>query len=64
MSKAREADYLGEAAVITSHDPLQGKLLLVTEDDEQIELHLDKDSAEALVSALGIFLLEGVIGPL
>ncbi|MDX8480447.1 hypothetical protein RFN28_18540 [Mesorhizobium sp. VK24D] len=50
--------------MVISRNPLIGKLLLITEDDEEIELHLEKDSAEALISALGAFLMEGAIGPL
>ncbi|RUW19299.1 hypothetical protein [Mesorhizobium sp. M1E.F.Ca.ET.041.01.1.1] len=61
---AREADYQDDDIVVTSHNPLKGTLLLITDDDEEIELQLDKDSAEALMSALGAFLMEGLVGPL
>ncbi|TGP50405.1 hypothetical protein EN802_04575 [bacterium M00.F.Ca.ET.159.01.1.1] len=61
---AREADYQDDDVVVISRNPLMSKLLLITEDDEEIELHLEKDSAEALMGALGAFLMEGVIGPL
>lgn len=56
---AREADYQDDNIVVISRDPLIGKLLLITEDDEEIELHLERDSAEALMSALAAFLAEG-----
>ncbi|RWE38601.1 MAG: hypothetical protein EOS78_13245 [Mesorhizobium sp.] len=52
---AKEADYQDDIAVI-SRAPLIGKLLLITEDDEEIELHLERDSAEALMSVLAAFL--------
>ncbi|RVD42193.1 hypothetical protein EN742_08210 [Mesorhizobium sp. M4A.F.Ca.ET.020.02.1.1] len=61
---AREADYQDDDIVVISRNPLVGKLLLITEDDEEIELHLERDSAEALMSALGAFLMEGAIGRL
>ncbi|RWM28488.1 hypothetical protein [Mesorhizobium sp.] len=61
---AKEADWQDDDIMVVSRSPLVGKLLLITEDDEEIELHLEKDSAEALISALGAFLMEGVIGPL
>ncbi|RVD61793.1 hypothetical protein EN828_17750 [Mesorhizobium sp. M2D.F.Ca.ET.185.01.1.1] len=61
---AREADYQDDDVVVISRNPLMSKLLLITEDDEEIELHLEKDSAEALMGALGAFLMEGVICPL
>jgi hypothetical protein len=38
--------------VVISRNPLQGLLTLVTEDDEDINLTLDKQSAEELVSVL------------
>ncbi|RUX47772.1 hypothetical protein EOA33_17525 [Mesorhizobium sp. M4A.F.Ca.ET.050.02.1.1] len=59
---AREADYQDDDIMVISRDPLKGKLLLITEDDEEIELHLERDSAEALISALGAFLMEGGAG--
>ncbi|TGQ27743.1 MULTISPECIES: hypothetical protein [unclassified Mesorhizobium] len=59
---AREADYQDDDIVVISHNPLVGKLLLITEDNEEIELYLERDSAEALMSALGAFLMEGAIG--
>ncbi|RVD33855.1 hypothetical protein EN812_31610 [Mesorhizobium sp. M4B.F.Ca.ET.169.01.1.1] len=59
---AREADYQDDDIVVISHSPLVGKLLLITEDYEEIELHLERDSAEALMSALGAFLMEGAMG--
>jgi hypothetical protein len=61
---AKKADYQDDDVVIMSRNPLKGKLLLITDDDEEIELQIDKESAEALMSALGAFLVEGVIGPL
>ena len=45
--------------MVISRNPLKGKLLLITEDDEEIDLHLERDSAEALMRALGAFLMEG-----
>ncbi|AZO34040.1 MAG: hypothetical protein EOS76_06760 [Mesorhizobium sp.] len=53
------ADFQDDDIVVISRDPLIGKLLLITEDDEEIELHLERDSAEALVGALAAFLAEG-----
>lgn len=47
--------------VIISRNPLQGKLLLIT---DEIQLHLEEDSAEALMSALSAFLMEGAVDPL
>ncbi|WP_036260041.1 hypothetical protein [Mesorhizobium sp. WSM3224] len=49
----KEADYQDDDIVVISRSPLKGKLLLITEDDQEIELHLERDSAEALMSALG-----------
>ncbi|RWD30856.1 MAG: hypothetical protein EOS22_06330 [Mesorhizobium sp.] len=56
---AREADYQDDDIVVISRNPLVGKLLLVTQDDEEIELYLERDSAEALMSALAALLAEG-----
>ncbi|CDX22149.1 conserved hypothetical protein [Mesorhizobium plurifarium] len=56
---AREADYQDDDILVISRNPLKGKLLLVTEDDEEIEVHLERDSAEALIGALAAFLAEG-----
>lgn len=61
---AKEADYQDDDVVIISRKPLRGKLLLITEDNEEIALYLEKDSAEALMSALSAFLMEEVVGPL
>lgn len=55
----READYQDDDIVVLSREALKGKLLLITEDDEAIELYLERDSVNALMSALGAFLMEG-----
>jgi len=56
-----EADHQDNDVAIISRNPLQGKLLLIT---DEIQLHLEEDSAEALMSALSAFLMEGAVGPL
>ncbi|WP_214471068.1 hypothetical protein [Mesorhizobium sp. dw_380] len=61
---AREVEFQDDDVVVTSRNPLKGTLLLITDDDDEVELQLDKETAEALMSALGAFLMEGVIGPL
>lgn len=40
---AREADYQDDDLVIISRNPLKGKLLLI-EEHEEIELHLERDA--------------------
>ncbi|WP_214477416.1 hypothetical protein [Mesorhizobium sp. dw_380] len=60
----REVEFQDDDVVVTSRSPLKGTLLLITDDDDEVELQLDKETAEALMSALGAFLMEGVIGPL
>ncbi|CAH2399155.1 conserved hypothetical protein [Mesorhizobium escarrei] len=61
---AREVEFQDDDVLVTSRNPLKGTLLLITDDDDEVELQLDKETAEALLSALGAFLMEGVVGPL
>ncbi|CCV03001.1 hypothetical protein MESS2_1000015 [Mesorhizobium metallidurans STM 2683] len=61
---AREVEFQDDDVLVTSRNPLKGTLLLITDDDDEVELQLDKETAEALMSALGAFLMEGVVGPL
>ncbi|MER8435419.1 hypothetical protein NKH36_18910 [Mesorhizobium sp. M1312] len=48
----------GEVDVI-SRNPLRGTLVLVDDEDNDVELELDNDSAEELVSVLMQFLMQG-----
>ncbi|WP_250889015.1 hypothetical protein [Mesorhizobium sp. dw_380] len=61
---AREVEFQDDDVVVTSRNPLKGTLLLIADDHAEVELQLDRETAEALMSALGAFLMEGAIGPL
>jgi hypothetical protein len=54
-----EVEYQDGDVMIVSRNPLEGRLTLVTDNDDDIDLLLDKDSAEELMSALAAFLMEG-----
>ncbi|TPJ38587.1 hypothetical protein [Mesorhizobium sp. B2-7-1] len=54
-----EAEYQDGDVIVTSRAPLHGRLELVTDDDDTIDLLLDRDSAEELVAALIEFLGQG-----
>ena len=56
---AKTAEYQDSDVMVVSHNPLQGRLMLVTEDDDEIDLVLDKNIAEALVCTLVQFLIDG-----
>ncbi|SCW77616.1 hypothetical protein SAMN02927900_04843 [Rhizobium mongolense subsp. loessense] len=53
------AEYQGDDIVVMSKDPLIGKLELMTETDEVVEVRIDRDTAEGLLSALVPFLAHG-----
>ncbi|WP_214477506.1 hypothetical protein [Mesorhizobium sp. dw_380] len=55
---AREVEFQDDDVVVTSRNPLKGTLLLITDDDDEVELQLDKETAEAFMSALSAFLME------
>ncbi|CAH2394210.1 conserved hypothetical protein [Mesorhizobium ventifaucium] len=61
---AREVEFQDDDVLVTSRNPLKGTLLLITDDDDEVELQLDQETAQALMSALGAFLMEGVVDPL
>ncbi|WP_292188993.1 hypothetical protein [Mesorhizobium sp.] len=44
---------------VKSRNPLRGTLALVDDEDNDVDLELDKDSAEELVSVLMQFLMQG-----
>ncbi|MBZ9927753.1 hypothetical protein FJW04_21895 [Mesorhizobium sp. B2-7-3] len=46
------AEYQGNDLTVVSKDPLVGSVELVGDDDEVIELQLDSETAEDLISAL------------
>jgi hypothetical protein len=54
-----EAEYQGKDIDLVSTDPLVGRLELMAEDDEVIEVTLDRVMAETLLSALLKFLGQG-----
>ncbi|QND65114.1 hypothetical protein HB777_15255 [Mesorhizobium loti] len=58
-----EVEYQDDDITVISRNPLRGTLTLVTYDEDgdpsDIDLTLDKDAAEALVSALMQFLMAG-----
>ena len=56
---AKTAGYPDSDVMIVSRKPLRGRLILVTEDFDEIDLVLDKNSAEAMISALVEFLIKG-----
>lgn len=54
-----EAEYQGNHIQLVSTDPLLGRLQLMAEQEEIVELMLDRATAEQLVSALMVFLSHG-----
>ncbi|MBK5570884.1 hypothetical protein [Ensifer sp. SSB1] len=54
-----EADYLGADIEVVSSDPLLGRLQLMAEQEEVVELMLDRATAQHLVSVLMKFLSHG-----
>lgn len=54
-----EAEYQGNGIEVVSTDPLIGRLELVAEQEEVVEVMLDRATAEQLVSALMVFLSHG-----
>jgi hypothetical protein len=55
----KTAEYQGRDVDVLSRAPLIGTLELMGDDDEPIDLQLDRASAEALMATLTIFLLKG-----
>jgi hypothetical protein len=55
----KTAEYQGGDVHVLSRAPLIGTLELIGDDDQPIELELDRGSAEALMAVLTIFLLKG-----
>jgi hypothetical protein len=55
----KTAEYQGRDIDVLSRAPLIGTLELMGDDDEPIDLQLDRASAEALMATLTIFLLKG-----
>lgn len=56
---ALEAEYQGGGIQVVSTDPLIGRLELMAEQEEVVEVTLDRATAEQLVSALMSFLNHG-----
>ncbi|TPL40709.1 hypothetical protein [Mesorhizobium sp. B2-4-6] len=60
---AKEFEYLGDDIAVVSRNPLKGTLTLVAYDEDgdpcDMELALDKQSAEDLISALVQFTMRG-----
>ncbi|OBQ96809.1 hypothetical protein [Mesorhizobium sp. AA23] len=54
------AEYQGNDLTTVSTKPLLGSIELIGDDDELIELHLDAETAEDLISALVRFFNLGV----
>ncbi|MCK3780081.1 hypothetical protein MZK49_25640 [Ensifer sesbaniae] len=54
-----EAEYQGDDIGVISTDPLLGRLQLVAEQEEVVEVMLDRATAERLLSALVQFLAHG-----
>lgn len=54
-----EAEYQGNDIEVISTDPLLGRLQLMAEQDEVVEVMLDRATAEQLLSALVQFLAHG-----
>ncbi|WP_246681022.1 hypothetical protein [Mesorhizobium sp. B2-3-15] len=44
---------------VTSRKPLRGTLELVTDDDDTVDMLLDRENAEWLMGALAEFLIQG-----
>lgn len=57
--KPIEAEYNGNDIDVISTDPLVGRVELIADDDEIVELRLTRESAEDLLSALVQFLGHG-----
>jgi hypothetical protein len=55
----KTAEYQDGDVTVLSRAPLMGTLELMGDDDEPIELQLDRECAENLMSVLTIFLLKG-----
>ncbi|WEX75241.1 hypothetical protein PYH37_000626 [Sinorhizobium numidicum] len=53
------AEFMDNDIDVVSNDPLIGTLELISEQDEVIEVSLDRERAEALLSALLQFLAQG-----
>ncbi len=51
-----EVEYQDDDVEVTSRIPLRGTVRLVGDDEEEVTLHLDRDSAEMLMGALAEFL--------
>jgi hypothetical protein len=62
-SSPLETEYQDADISVVSSEPLIGMLELVGADDQQIEVRLDLESAESLISALVQFLAEGDDAP-
>lgn len=58
-SSTRTAEYYDADVVVTSNEPLTGTIELIGGDDEPIDLRLDRETAELLISALVEFLANG-----
>lgn len=54
-----EAEYQGNDIEVISTDPLVGRLELMAEQEEVVEVMLDRETAERLLSALMQFLGHG-----
>jgi hypothetical protein len=57
--KGRKAEYQGNDIAVLSKDPLIGDCELMMDDDDIVNLRLDRESAEDLLSALVQFLAAG-----
>jgi hypothetical protein len=55
----KAAEYQGRDVDVLSRAPLIGTLALMGDDDEPVDLQLDRASAEVLMATLTIFLLKG-----
>jgi hypothetical protein len=55
----KTAEYQGREVEVLSRAPLVGSLALMGNDNEPIDLQLDRASAEALMATLTVFLLKG-----
>ncbi|MEV8644103.1 hypothetical protein AB0V79_25575 [Mesorhizobium ciceri] len=40
---ARKVKFQDDDVLVTSYNPLRGTLLLITDDDDEVELQLDKE---------------------
>ena len=55
----RFVEYQDGDVEVTSRKPLRGKLELIADDDDTVELLLDRENAEWLMGALCEFLVQG-----